>query len=249
MPNIHSNISFGLVNIPVIINPVIKNNDTKFNQLHKKCMNRISYIKYCNHCNTKLNENEIIKAYEYELDKYITFPKEELDKLKPENDKEIEIISFIDIKEIEPTYFEKTYLLEIENKSKAYNLFCEALEITKKVALAKTVIGNKFYYVILRFNSSSLIMTTLYFEEEINLKDTKIEKSTNEKELKLAIKLIEERTDKFNPSNLKDEYQDNIKNAINDKLNGKKIKNTKKHKKEQINDLLEALEKSLKKKK
>lgn len=50
MANIHSNISFGLVNIPIIENPIIKNNDTSFNQLHEKCLHRISYVKYCPHC-------------------------------------------------------------------------------------------------------------------------------------------------------------------------------------------------------
>ena len=50
MANIHSNISFALVNIPVVMNPVIKNNDTSFNQLHKKCLHRINYQKYCPHC-------------------------------------------------------------------------------------------------------------------------------------------------------------------------------------------------------
>ena len=54
MPNLHSNISFGLVNIPVVMNPLIKNNDTSFNQLHKKCMHRIKYIKYCDYCKSEV---------------------------------------------------------------------------------------------------------------------------------------------------------------------------------------------------
>ncbi len=249
MPNTHSSISFGLVNIPIIMNPVIRNNDTSFNQLHKKCLNRVSYIKYCEHCNEKLKESDIIKGYEYDRDKYITFKKEELDKLKPENEKEIEIVSFIDIKEIDPSYFEKSYIIETEKSSKPYNLFYEALKKTKKVALAKTVIGSKFYYCILRLTLNGIVMTTLFFKEEVTLPDNIKETKINDKELDLAIKLIEERTSKFDPSKLEDEYQNNIKNAINDKLNGKTIKGKKKEKKTQVNDLLEALEKSLKKKK
>lgn len=50
MPNIHSNITFGLVSIPVTMNPIIKNNDISFNQLHKKCLHRIEYVKYCPYC-------------------------------------------------------------------------------------------------------------------------------------------------------------------------------------------------------
>ncbi len=247
MPNVHSAISFGLVNIPIIMNPLIKNNDTSFNQLHEKCLNRVRYIKFCDHCKKNLKEADIIKGYEYEKDHYLTFQKAELDKLKPENEKEIEIVSFININEIDPVYFEKSYILETEKGSKAYNLFLEALKKTKKVALAKTVIGSKFYYCILRFTNFGIIMTTLFFYEEVNLDDLNKSVKVNSKELDLAIRIIEERSGKFEPEKYKDEYQDNIKQAIEDNLNGKAIKKGKKKQKQQVSDLLEALEKSLKK--
>lgn len=249
MPNIHSNISFGLVNIPIVMNPIIKNNDTSFNQLHQKCLNRIQYVKYCPRCKIPLKENEIIKGYEYEKGEYLTFDKTELSKLRPENEKEIEIVSFVPIEKIDPSYFEKSYMLEAETKSKAYLLFCEALKKTKRVAVAKTVLGSKFYYCILRFTEYGIIMTTLFFEEEVILPNETINGKVNEKELDLAIKLIESLKGDFEPEKYKDEYQDNIKNAIDDKLNGKTIKSKKKKQKTQVSDLMEALEKSLKGKK
>lgn len=248
MPNIHSNISFALVNIPVVMNPIIKNNDTSFNQLHDKCMHRIKYIKYCPHCKTNVKEKDIIKGYEFENDNYLTFEKEELAKLKVDNDKEIEVVSFIKISEIDPIYFEKSYFLETDSKSKSYTLFCEALRKTKKVALAKTIIGSKFYYCILRFAQNGIILTTLFFDEEVNVPNKELVFSSSDKELDLAIKLIDNLSDKFNPDRYKDEYQESIKKAIDDKLNGKTIKKRKKKNKEQVSDLLEALEKSLKKK-
>lgn len=249
MPNIHSNISFALVNIPVIINPVIKNNDTSFNQLHDKCLNRIKYIKYCPFCKHDVKEENIIKGYEYEKDNYLVFKKEELNKLKPENEKEIDVVSFVDMEDIDPIYFEKSYILSTENKSKAYTLFYEALKKTKKVALAKTILGNKFYYCILRFTDYGIILTTLYFDEEVRMPNKEIDKTINPKELDLAIKLIDSLSAKFTPEKYKDEYQDNIKKAINDKLNGKTIKKAKRKSHQQVNDLLIALEKSLKSKK
>ena len=248
MPNIKSNISFALVNIPVILNPVVKNNDTSFNQIHEKCGERINYIKYCNHCKKNVKEQEIIKGYEYERDKYIIFKKEELNKLKPKNEKEIEIISFVHLKDIDPAYFEKSYTLGIDGKNKAYSLFCEALKRSKLVALAKTVIGSKFYYCILRFNNSQIIMTTLYFEEEINLSDEKTDYKVNNKEIELALKLIDSLKGKFEPEKYKDEYQENIRKAIDDKIDGKPVKGTKKQNKKSIDNLMKALEKSLKEK-
>lgn len=247
MAGIHSSISFGLVNIPITMSPVIKNNDTSFNQLHSKCGNRINYIKYCTHCKKEIKERDIIKGYEYEKDKYITFEKEELNKLKPENDKEIEIISFVPISEVDSTYFEKSYCLETSGKGKAYSLFCEALKKSKLVAIAKTVIGSKFYYCILRFMNETIIMTTLYFEEEINIKESNKKTKIDEKELEMAIKLINNLKGHFEPEKYKDEYQNNIQNAIQDKIDGKIIKGSKRKNKQKINDLMEALEKSLKK--
>ena len=75
MPNVHSAISFGLVNIPIIMNPLIKNNDTSFNQLHEKCLNRVRYIKFCDNCKKNLKESYIIKGYEYDKVHYLTFQK------------------------------------------------------------------------------------------------------------------------------------------------------------------------------
>lgn len=248
MPNIHSSINFALVNIPVIMNPVIKNNDTSFNQLHKKCNHRINYIKYCPKCKTKVKETELVKGYEYEQNKYIIFQKEELNKLKPENEKEIDIISFVPLKDIDPLYFEKSYDIDVEGKGKSYYLFCEALKKSKLVALAKTIIGNKFYYCILRFNNQNIILTTLYFEEEVHERKDNTDYKINEKELDLAMQLITSLKGKFEPNKYKDEYQNNIKKAIEEKLEGKAVKTTKKKNKKQINDLMEALEKSLKNK-
>ena len=112
MPNIHSNISFALVNIPVLLNPIIKNNDTSFNQLHKKCLGRVKYIKYCPKCKKDLKESDIVKGYQFEKDNYLVFSKTELDNLKPDWDKEIEVISFIKEGSVPPWYFEKSYFFE-----------------------------------------------------------------------------------------------------------------------------------------
>ena len=91
------------------------------------------------------------------------------------------------------------------------------------MALAKTVIGNKFYYCILRFNNQNILLTTLYFEEEVNIRKDEVHHKINEKELDLAIQLITSLKGKFEPSKYKDEYQDRIKKAIDEKLDGKKI--------------------------
>lgn len=247
MPNIKSNVSFGLVNIPVLLNPVVRNNDISFNQLHKKCKERIQYIKYCPHCKIEVKMNEIIKGYQYEKGEYLEFTSKELNDLKPENDGEIEIISFVPLNEIDPSYFEKTYRLSTEKKSRAYVILARALQKQNLVGICKTILHNKFYYAVLRFYESSLLLTTLYFENEVHLDyslatDLKVDK----KELELAMKLIDSLKGHFEPIKYKDEYQMKIMHAINLKLKGKKPKKIKKSPKKEVTDLMKALEMSLK---
>lgn len=130
MAGIKGNISFALIDIPIVMSNVIKDNDLSFHQIHKKCGERISYIKYCQKCKKKVSNNEIIKGYLYEENEYVLLEKDELEKLKPENDHEIEILSFVNSKEIEDFYFEKNYVLSASGKGKSYALFYEALKKT-----------------------------------------------------------------------------------------------------------------------
>ena len=241
-----TSISFGLVNIPVQINPIIKNNDISFNQLHKKCGSRIKYVKYCPHCKKEVKQTDIVKGYEYEDNEYITLTNEEFDNLKSEDEKTIEVVGFVDLKEIDPVYFEKSYVVETNSKSKAYTLFKDALLKTKKVALAKTVIGTKFYYVILRLSENMIVMNTLYFFEEVNMPEANIDTKYTKKELDLAIELVNSLNMKFKPEELEDEYQNKIKDAIDLKIEGKNIKKPKKKRETNIKDLMTALEMSLK---
>ncbi len=239
-------ISFGLVSIPVNINPLIKNNDISFNQLHKKCLSRIKYIKYCPHCKKEVKQPDIIRGYEYKKDDYVTLTNEEFNNLKSEDEKVIDIVGFINLKEIDAIYLEKSYVVSPPSKSKAYSLFKAALEKTGKVALAKTIIGTKFYYVILRISNNNLIMNTLYFSKEVIIPDEASEVKFSKQELDLAISLINNLKTKFKPEELKDEYYEKVKEAIDNKLDGKKIKKPKVKQEKNIRDLMTALEMSLK---
>ena len=241
-----TSISFGLVNIPITINPIIKNNDISFNQLHKKCLTRVKYIKYCPKCKKDLKEPDIIKGYQYKKEKYVTLTKEELDNLKSETEKTIEIVGFIDLKEIDPIYLEKSYIITSDTKNKALSLFKAALNKTNKIALAKTIISTKFYYSIIRLKDNDLIMNTLYFPEEIIIPDVVSDTKFTKQELDLAVKLINSLKIKFKPEELIDEYQEKIKNALNKKITGEKIKKEDPKPTKNIKDLMTALEMSLK---
>lgn len=108
--NEKSSISFGLVNIPITISPIFQDNDVSFNQLHKKCLTRIKYVKYCPHCKREVKQEDIIKGYKINEDKYITLTSEELKNLRVENEGNIEIVGFVGASEIDPVFMRRVML-------------------------------------------------------------------------------------------------------------------------------------------
>ena len=241
-----TSISFGLVNIPITMNPIVHDNDITFNQLHKKCLNRIKYVKYCPHCKKEVKQTEIIKGYKISDDNYITLTNEELKNLQIESEGNIEIIGFVSGNEIDPIYYERSYVLQVPNKSKAFSLFRDALIKSKRVAIAKTIIATKFYYVAIRILDDAMIMSTLYFFEEINIPEGITSSKYTKKELDLALTLIDSLKMKFEPEKYVDQYQENIKTAIKAKNKGLKPKKVKVKQNNNIKNLMEALELSLK---
>ena len=241
-----SSISFGLVNIPITINPILQDNDVSFNQLHKKCLTRIKYVKYCPHCKKEVKQEDIIKGYKINEDKYITLTSEELKNLRVETEGNIEIVGFVGASEINPVFYEKSYVVSVPSKSKAFSLFRDALEKSKRIAIAKTILSTKFYYVAIRMMGDNMIMSTLYFNEEIIIPDAVSSAKYTKKELDLAMKLIDSLKMQFKPEEYVDEYQENIKDAIKEKQKGMKPKTVKAKRKNNIKDLMQALELSLK---
>lgn len=241
-----SSISFGLVNIPITINPILQDNDVSFNQLHKKCLTRIKYVKYCPHCKREVKQEDIIKGYKINEDKYITLTSEELKNLRVETEGNIEIVGFVGASEINPVFYEKSYVVSVPSKSKAFSLFRDALEKSKRIAIAKTILSTKFYYVAIRMMEDNMIMSTLYFNEEIIIPDAVSSAKYTKKELDLAMKLIDSLKMQFKPEEYVDEYQENIKDAIKEKQKGMKPKTVKAKRKNNIKDLMQALELSLK---
>ncbi len=241
-------ISFGLVYIPVSLSLSIKENDIGFNMIDRKTMTRIKYKKTCVDCeNREVKNEDIVKGYQYEKDKYVIFTDEDFEKLKTNKDKNIVIEQFVDLKEVDPIYFDKSYYVSPTGGEKAFNVLLSAMEKQNKAGIAKTVIGTKETLILIRVNNGKMLVNTLYFNDEIQkmpeIKKTKIEK----KELDLAINLIEQMTAEFKPEKYKDEYNSKVKKAIKRKIAGNEIIEYKeKHEPAKIINLMEALQKSLK---
>ncbi len=240
-------IRFGFVYIPITLSRSVKPHDIGFNLLDKKTMSRIQYKKTCVDCQNKEVKNEdIVKGYQYDKDKYVLFSEKDFEKIKSEQDKEIVIQQFVDMKEIDPLYFEKSYYAVPSGAERAFQVLLQALEKQQKAGLAKTVLGNKETLLLLHVRKGCMIVTTLYFQSEIQKKPEIKKVKVDKKEVELAIYLIEQMSGPFAMEKYKDEYHEKVKKAIKRKIAGQEIIETK-EKKEPIAtiNLLEALQKSL----
>ena len=240
-------IAFGLVYIPITLSLSIREQQIGFNMLEKKTKSRVKYKKTCVDCNDKEIKNEdIVKGYQYEKDKYVIFTDQDFEKLKTNKDKNITIEQFVNLDEIDPIYFDKAYYVKPIGADKAYYVLLKAMETEKKAGIAKTVLGTKETLVLLRVRDGKMLVNTLYFHGEIQkapeLKATKV----NQKELALAKNLISQMSGVFQPEKYKDEYYLKVKKAIKQKVSGNEIVEAKQEKQPvKIINLMEALQKSI----
>ena len=247
-------ISFGLVNIPVKLHSATENKDIPLKNLHKECQSPIKYEKVCPACDKEVTNDDIVKGFEYTTNKFVILEDEDLQSIRDEKqDKSVEIMDFIDLKEIDPIYFDRTYFLSPnEGGGKAYTLLREALKETKKIGLAKITIRSKEHLAVVRFYENTLVMETIHWPDEVrdykDVPNVPEETELVEKELETAKLLIEQLTTAFEPTKYKDEYRSALLELIEQKKQGKEVATAKEpKKKDNVTDLMEALEKSLKK--
>jgi DNA end-binding protein Ku len=240
-------ISLGLLYIPVGLYTTTRDNDVKFNQLCKDTKERVKYKKYCPSCNKEVKQDEIIKGYEYENDKYVIMTEEELEKIKTKKDKTIHILQFVKLSEIDQIYYEKNYYAIPEaGAEKAFELLRSAMLNEQKVALAKTVIGTKENLIVLYPTSEGMIAKTLFYHDEIVPVPKQIPPvQLSDAEITMAKTLIDTMTGSFDATAYKDEYQERLRDAIMQKIHGEDIVAVDTSAPNNVIDLMEALQRTL----
>ena len=241
-------ITFGMIYIPMTLSPAVKTEDIGFNMLDKKTLSRVKYLKTCVDCGDRVvKQEDIVKGYEYEKDRYVIFTDEDFEKLKSKKDKNITIERFVDMAEIDPIYYDKPYYVSPTGAEKAYALLVSAMEAEGKAAVARTVMGNKETLAVLRVRDGQLLLSTLHFAEDVQQNPAKeIKDDPSEKELEMAKMLIGGMTGEFDVAAYKDEYKEKVRAAIDAKIAGEEIAAPKESSPNKVVDLMQALEFSLK---
>lgn len=246
-------ISFGLVNIPVNLHAATENHDIKLRQLHKECETPIKYEKHCPHCEKDVENEEIIKAYEYTKNKFVPITEDELEALRKEKtEKAVEIVDFVKLDQIDPIYFEKSYYLSPNSGgAKAYGLLRTALQESGKIGVAKLMIRSLEQLAVIRVYENTLLVETIHYPDEVrpvadvpNIPDAS---AVTGKELETAKLLIEQLTTEFDPSKYEDDYRVALMDLIEQKQNKAPTGTKKKAEKApaQVANLMEALEASI----
>ena len=218
-------ISFSLVAIPVRLVTAIEPGRVSFHLLHSKDYSPLSRRMFCPAEGTMVPPDEIIRGYEILPDKYILMTDEELESVSPERSRTIEIIEFIDMKEVDPIYYDHPYyLVPSKGGEKAYQLLVEVMRRTNKAGLAKFVLAEREYVVAVTSKDGALALTTLHYsdeilpDEDIFVKKGKIE-AGEESRIK---KSIEQMIEDFNPGKYADERRKKLVNLLAAKAKEKK---------------------------
>lgn len=247
-------ISFGLVNIPVKLFSGTGSHSLDLDMLRKDDLCPISFKRVCRADGEEVPWNDIVKGYEYKDGDYVVLNNEDFEKANVQKTKTIDILDFVDEKEVDSIFYEKPYYLEpAKTGTKPYALLREALKKSKKVGIASYVIRNREHIAVVKPYGKLLLLNQLRYHDEIReTKELDLPKEdiVNDKELKMALTLIEQLTTKFNPESYSDTYIEDLKKIIEAKAKGKKPKAKGKEPKEtKVYDMMELLKKSLKEKK
>lgn len=245
-------ISFGLVNIPVKLVSAIQSEELDLHMLSKKDLAPIRYARIDTKTDKEVAWKDIVKGYEYTKGKFVIVEDEDFEKASPKKSKSIDIVQFVKAEEIDPIFFEKPYyIIPATGGEKTYGLLLKALEKAGTVGIAEFMLRNRQHVCAIKPYKEVLMLEQMRYEDEIKeVPETGAADKIADKELSLALKLIGQLTEKFNPAAFKDTYINELKKVIKAKAAGKQIRIAEPEKKTApVKDLMEVLKASLNPKK
>jgi DNA end-binding protein Ku len=242
-------LTFGLISMPVRLFSGARSSGISFNQLHRDDLHRVKQQLICPLDNKVLERSEIVKGYEYRKNEYVVVEPEEIKKIEPKTAKTMEILEFVKTSDVDPVYFESSYYMMPEEAGRRpYALLSKALEESEYVAIAKLTMHNREYTVFLRPKEGGLMLHTMYYSEEVREVEGfgSPDVELKEGEVKIAHQLIEALAGDWDPEKYHDNFQENLKELIQAKLEGQEVKPVEKPKKlAPVVDLMAALKQSL----
>lgn len=238
-----------LISIPVKLYAAARSERTYIHQIHKECNSRVRQPLFCPTCDRFVSRDEIVKGFEFDEGQYVLMEGNEIKKIAAASSRNLEIVAFTMLREIDPIFFDSSYLcLPEDSGKKAYQLLAKSLEDTRKVGIGKLLMHQRDYTVFLRPYEHGLLLHTMYFANEIRrLPQFGVLETVNlnPKEVKLTEQLIEAMTEPFKPKQYHNDFQDKLKKLVDAKRHGKSIEIGTESRRAPVIDLMAALKESL----
>ena len=223
-------LNFGLVNIPVELFTAVRDSRPRFRLLHRKDESPVQYQRVCQREGKPLSWEEIVKGYEYAKGQYVVLTKDDFETAAMEKSKVVNVVEFVETETIDDRFFEQPYYLApTKGSERAYAVLREALQKSGKAGIATMILREKQHLCAIEVADKAMVLTMMRFAEElVDVSDLSLpsKELVKDKELDLAMMLIDSLTSEWAPDKYKDEYRENLMKVIKAKLKGKEPKLT-----------------------
>jgi DNA end-binding protein Ku len=222
-------ISFGLVSVPVALHSATKEHDVSFHQFEKGTKDRIRYQRVNERTGKEVDYKDIVRGAEVGDGKYVMIEPEELDAVAPGRSRSLDIHAFVDLDEIDPIYFQKSYYLApgSDETAKTYALLRDAMEQANRAAIGTLVMRGREYLTAIRPDNDVLVLETMFFADEVRDPKDQVDRIPRAKprpeELKMAGQLIDSMAGPWKPKDYRDTYTDRVKDLVNAKRKGAEV--------------------------
>ena len=244
-------LKISLVNIPIKVFPATESSGTiSFNQLHAVCQTRIQQKRWCPHCEREVPNTELVKGYEFEKGHYVILTDEDIEKVRPESTRIIDLLQFADESSIDPMYVDRAYYLAPDGPvaSDAFAVMRDGMR--GKVGVGKLALYGREYLVAVKAQGRGIVMYTLHHAAEIRRIDQiddlgSVPAATKPEEIRLAKQVIGTFEAPLDLATYKDEYRDGLQRIIDAKIAGREVVAPTVEAPPKVVNLMEALRKSL----
>jgi DNA end-binding protein Ku len=217
--------------------------------MHDEDGGRIRYKRVCEKDGEEVSFEHIVKGYEVEKDRYVVLTDEDFDAVPVASSRAIDIVQFVDVDEIDPMLYKKSYyLVPEETGAKAYALLREAMKEDDRVGIAKVSFRDREHIAALRFKDDAFVLETMFWPDEIRQADfggIDVDMDVRDQELTMARQLIDSLTSAWAPEEYRDAYRDALVQIVEAKMNGEEIEVVEPEPAAKVVDLMEALKASV----
>jgi DNA end-binding protein Ku len=240
-----------LVTIPVKVFPATESAAAlSFNQLHAECKTRIQQKRWCPTCDREVPNTELVKGYEYQKGSYVVVSEEDIEKVRVESSKVIDLSQFTDVADIDPIYVDRAYYLAPDGPMAAESFAVMREGMAGKAGIGKVALYGREYLVAVRPQKKGLVMYTLHHDAEIRSIDqveelNSVPAKVKPEEMKLAKQVIATFDGELNLKDYQDDYKAGLRKIIDAKIAGEEVVAPEIQEPPKVVDLMEALRRSL----